>query len=264
MVFLPFSPVSLTELCSFWYGLKDLFTLHALADKVALVHRLMTSQAVEGTWIRTGGSGANGLSWTIFLWYLLVGYLVGELRGCLTTPFSLYGSVHSDRATFNFVDHPVTVNILFSECNANGVLRRMIRVSFWFPLYLCSVQEKLKCTLEYTSAWIVLSYGRSSSFSLLWIATFCTGLWKWFFLLPISGFFCFAIVFCYMVTLFSSVWLDARLSNQKLKNRDRTVPSSVSSDVRDSLGLTISRGHVVWASLCRPAVSLGYFSKTSW
>ena len=167
MVFLPFSPVSLTELCSFWYGLKDVFTLHALADKVALVHRLMTSQAVEGTWIRTGGSGANGLSWTIFLWYLLVGYLVGELRGCLTTPFSLYGSVHSDRATFNFVDHPVTVNILFSECNANGVRRRMIRVSFWFPLYLCSVQEKLKCTLEYTSAWILLSYGRSSSFSLL-------------------------------------------------------------------------------------------------
>ena len=63
--------------------------------------------------------------------------------------------------------------------------------------------------------------------------------------LPISGFFCFAIVFCYMVTLFSSVWLEARLSNQKLKNRDRTVPSSVSGDVRDSLGLTISRGHVV-------------------
>ena len=167
MVFLPFSPVSLTELCSFWYGLKDVFTLHALGDKVALVHRLMTSQAVEGTWIRTGGSGANGLSWTIFLWYLLVRYLVGELRGCLTSPFSLYGSVHSDRATFNFVDHPVTVNILFSECTANGVRRRMIRVSFWFPLYLCSVQEKLKCTLEYTSAWIVLSYGRSSSFSLL-------------------------------------------------------------------------------------------------
>ena len=33
MVFLPFS---LTELCSFWYGLKDLFTLHTLADKVVL------------------------------------------------------------------------------------------------------------------------------------------------------------------------------------------------------------------------------------
>ena len=34
--FLPFSPVSLTELCSFWSGSKDLFTLHKLADKVDL------------------------------------------------------------------------------------------------------------------------------------------------------------------------------------------------------------------------------------
>ena len=34
--FLLLSPVSLTELCSFWYGLKDLFTLHKLAKKVAL------------------------------------------------------------------------------------------------------------------------------------------------------------------------------------------------------------------------------------
>ena len=30
------SPVSLTELCSFWYGLKYLFTLHKLPKKVAL------------------------------------------------------------------------------------------------------------------------------------------------------------------------------------------------------------------------------------
>ena len=29
-----FSAVSLTELCSFWYGLKDRFTLHKLTDKV--------------------------------------------------------------------------------------------------------------------------------------------------------------------------------------------------------------------------------------
>ena len=36
MVFLPFSPVSLTELCSFWYDFKDLFTLHKLADEVVL------------------------------------------------------------------------------------------------------------------------------------------------------------------------------------------------------------------------------------
>ena len=27
--FLLLSPVSLTELCPFWYGLKDLFTLHS-------------------------------------------------------------------------------------------------------------------------------------------------------------------------------------------------------------------------------------------
>ena len=29
----PFSPVSLTESCSFWCSLKHLFTLHKLADK---------------------------------------------------------------------------------------------------------------------------------------------------------------------------------------------------------------------------------------
>ena len=34
--FLPFSPVSLTESCSFWYGLNDLFALHKLVDKVVL------------------------------------------------------------------------------------------------------------------------------------------------------------------------------------------------------------------------------------
>ena len=32
--FLFLSPVSLTDLCSFWYGLKDLFTVHKLEDKV--------------------------------------------------------------------------------------------------------------------------------------------------------------------------------------------------------------------------------------
>ena len=36
LVFLLLSPVSLTELCSFWYGLNDLFTLHKLEDKVVL------------------------------------------------------------------------------------------------------------------------------------------------------------------------------------------------------------------------------------
>ena len=35
--FLAISPASLTESYSFWYGLKDLFTLYKLADKVVLV-----------------------------------------------------------------------------------------------------------------------------------------------------------------------------------------------------------------------------------
>ena len=34
--FLFLSPVSLTDLCSFCYGLKDLFTVHKLEDKVVL------------------------------------------------------------------------------------------------------------------------------------------------------------------------------------------------------------------------------------
>ena len=34
--FFPFSPVSLTELCSFCYSLKDLFRLHKIVDKVGL------------------------------------------------------------------------------------------------------------------------------------------------------------------------------------------------------------------------------------
>ena len=34
--FLLVSPVSVTELCSFWYGLKDLFTLHKSVEKLSL------------------------------------------------------------------------------------------------------------------------------------------------------------------------------------------------------------------------------------
>ena len=34
--FLLLSPMSLTELCSFWYGLKDLFSLHKLATNLSL------------------------------------------------------------------------------------------------------------------------------------------------------------------------------------------------------------------------------------
>ena len=35
-VFLPLSPVSLTELSSFWYGLKDLFTITSYQAKLSL------------------------------------------------------------------------------------------------------------------------------------------------------------------------------------------------------------------------------------
>ena len=34
--FLAVSPVSLTELCSFWYSLSDVFSLHKLVDKAVL------------------------------------------------------------------------------------------------------------------------------------------------------------------------------------------------------------------------------------
>ena len=36
--FSPFSPVFLTELWSFWYGLKDFLPLHNSVDKVVLHH----------------------------------------------------------------------------------------------------------------------------------------------------------------------------------------------------------------------------------
>ena len=56
--FSPFAPVFFTELCSFWYGLKDFFPLHKSVDKAVLDHlKLMSLQAVERTWIRTGGYG---------------------------------------------------------------------------------------------------------------------------------------------------------------------------------------------------------------
>ena len=65
--FLLLSPVSLTELCSFRYGLKYLFTLHKLAKrKLSLTVRtddVTKSQRVERTWIRTGGYGRFRGEW---------------------------------------------------------------------------------------------------------------------------------------------------------------------------------------------------------
>ena len=71
--FLPFSWVSLTELWSFWYGLKDLFTLQVGWQSCPWPLKLMTSQAVERTWIHMGGYMQLRGEWVkevlIFLYY---------------------------------------------------------------------------------------------------------------------------------------------------------------------------------------------------
>ena len=65
--FLPFSWAFLTELHSFWYGLKDLFLLHKLDEML----KLITSQAVEGMGIRTGGYGQFRGKWVkIYCFYI--------------------------------------------------------------------------------------------------------------------------------------------------------------------------------------------------
>ena len=55
--FLPFSPLSLTELCSFLYGLKDLFTLHTLS-------------LVFICWKNPGRSGILLFAYPRFCWYI--------------------------------------------------------------------------------------------------------------------------------------------------------------------------------------------------
>ena len=60
MFFLPFSPVSLTELCPFWYGLKDLFTL--LIKKATSLQLWMKSVTHKG--LRISESGVSSRSQT--------------------------------------------------------------------------------------------------------------------------------------------------------------------------------------------------------
>ena len=64
--FLPFSWTFLTELCSFWYGLKDLFLLHKLDEML----KQITSQAVEGMWICTGCYGQFRGKWVKFIVFI--------------------------------------------------------------------------------------------------------------------------------------------------------------------------------------------------
>ena len=55
---LSFSPVFLTESNLFWYCLKDLFPPHRLGStSCPWPFKLMTSQVLEESWIRTGGYG---------------------------------------------------------------------------------------------------------------------------------------------------------------------------------------------------------------
>ena len=50
--------MSLIELCSFWYGLKDLFTLHNLAEKVSLTTKTDDVTGGRGD-VDPSGSVAN-------------------------------------------------------------------------------------------------------------------------------------------------------------------------------------------------------------
>ena len=47
-IFLPFSPASLAKSCLFWYGLKDLFTVHKLDETGGHVDPHWRLQAVQG------------------------------------------------------------------------------------------------------------------------------------------------------------------------------------------------------------------------
>ena len=51
LVFLAVSPVSLTELCSFWYSLKDLFSLHKI-KWTKLFLTVKSDDVTRGRWDR--------------------------------------------------------------------------------------------------------------------------------------------------------------------------------------------------------------------
>jgi len=61
--FLRLSLVCLTESRSFGYGLEDLISLHKVVVNESFLGplKLMTSQVVQGTWLKKGGSGVNVL-----------------------------------------------------------------------------------------------------------------------------------------------------------------------------------------------------------
>ena len=70
-IFLPFPPAFLTESCSFWYGLKDFFTLHKLVEKLLLT---IKTDVITGGWrdkISMGGYGGK--------WFNLASYTILQI-----------------------------------------------------------------------------------------------------------------------------------------------------------------------------------------
>ena len=70
-IFLPFRPAFLTESCSLWYGLKDLFTLHKLAEKLLLA---IKTDGITGGWrdkICMDGYGGK--------WFNLASYIILQI-----------------------------------------------------------------------------------------------------------------------------------------------------------------------------------------
>ena len=66
-----FSSGFLTESCSFWYGLKDLFTLHKLAEKLLLT---IKTDGITRGWrdkISMGGYGGK--------WFNLASYTILQI-----------------------------------------------------------------------------------------------------------------------------------------------------------------------------------------
>ena len=64
-VFSPFPFSSLTRSCSFWYVRleKSLSPVHKLLDALVTNTVMMTSQAIQGTWVHMGGYGWFNGEW---------------------------------------------------------------------------------------------------------------------------------------------------------------------------------------------------------
>ena len=159
--------MSLTELCSFWYGLKDLFTLHKLAaTSCPWLLKLMKSQAVEAHGFKSGTAILTCFSlsllpsffaflvyfffscWTFsrlhFWWETFLGKLkirileVDERKGRLVVEQDFHGNFQVD----------VTCMVFAFFCS---VLDWIVLILVWFERSLHSAQvsgHKLSVTVK--------------------------------------------------------------------------------------------------------------------